>query len=72
LLKDVEESSKFEINDSLQSSGVGEKSPDHSERPKIVISVQDKDGTKQIRMFTVYNSFGRYTLCCQCMTIVIL
>ncbi|BAT93824.1 uncharacterized protein HKW66_Vig0197200 [Vigna angularis] len=53
LLKDVEESSKFEVNDSLQSpvDGVDEKSLQHSERPKIVISVQDKDGTKQIRMF---------------------
>ncbi|KAK7357730.1 hypothetical protein VNO80_17026 [Phaseolus coccineus] len=53
LLKDVEESSKLEVNDSLQSSGDGvdEKSPEHSERPKIVISVLDKDGTKQIRMF---------------------
>ncbi|ESW14966.1 hypothetical protein PHAVU_007G033000 [Phaseolus vulgaris] len=53
LLKDVEESSKFEVNESLQSSGdcVDEKSPEHSERPKIVISVLDKDGTKQIRMF---------------------
>ncbi|KAH1035731.1 hypothetical protein GLYMA_20G121600v4 [Glycine max] len=53
LLKDVEESSKLEINNSLQSSvvGVDEKSTEHSERAKIVISVQDKDGTKQIRMF---------------------
>ncbi|CAJ1977471.1 unnamed protein product [Sphenostylis stenocarpa] len=53
LLKDVEESSKFEINDALQSSvdGVDENSAENSERAKIVISVQDKDGTKQIRMF---------------------
>ncbi|TKY50899.1 Small ubiquitin-related modifier 2-B [Spatholobus suberectus] len=53
LLKDVEESSKIEISNSLQSSmdGVNEKSLEHSERAKIVISVQDKDGTKQIRMF---------------------
>ncbi|KAH1231076.1 NFATC2-interacting protein [Glycine max] len=53
LLKDVEESSKLEIDNSLQSSvvGVDEKSTEHSERAKIVVSVQDKDGTKQIRMF---------------------
>ncbi|KAL2324146.1 hypothetical protein Fmac_023204 [Flemingia macrophylla] len=53
MLKDVEESSKFEISNSLQSSenDVKEKSSEHSERGKIVISVQDKDGTKQIRMF---------------------
>ncbi|RDX82250.1 hypothetical protein CR513_36987 [Mucuna pruriens] len=69
LLQDVEESSKMESYNSLQSSvddGVDEKSLEHSERAKIVISVQDKDGTKQIRMFMVYNSFSRYTLCRQC------
>lgn len=53
LLKDVEESSKVEISDSLQYSVdvVKEKSSEHSERAKILISVQDKAGTKQIRMF---------------------
>jgi len=64
LLKDVEESSKLEIDNSLQSSvvGVDEKSTEHSERAKIVVSVQDKDGTKQIRMFMVYNSFRYFTM----------
>ncbi|KAK7390896.1 hypothetical protein VNO78_19082 [Psophocarpus tetragonolobus] len=53
LLKDVEDSSKLEINNSLESSvdAVVEKNSECSEREKIVISVQDKDGTKQIRMF---------------------
>ena len=42
LLKDVEESSKFEINDSLPVDGVGEKSPNHSERPKIATSFKTR------------------------------
>ncbi|KAJ1382934.1 Ubiquitin-like domain superfamily [Sesbania bispinosa] len=43
----------MEICNSLQSSkdGVSEKTSEPSERAKIVISVQDKDETKQIRMF---------------------
>ncbi|XP_027363634.1 uncharacterized protein LOC113871079 [Abrus precatorius] len=53
LLKTVEETSNSEIYNSLQSStdGVNEKTSEHSERAKILISLQDKDATKQIRMF---------------------
>lgn len=58
LLQTVEESAKLEICNSLQSStdDVSEKTSKPSERAKILISVQDKNETKQIRMFMVSNS----------------
>ncbi|XP_058769271.1 protein ESC2 [Vicia villosa] len=53
LLKTVEESVEMENSESLQTSldDVSEKTSKPSERAKILISVQDKDDTKQIRMF---------------------
>lgn len=59
LLKTIEESAENEISNSLQSSldVASEKASKPSERAKILISVQDKDETKQIRMFMVSNSF---------------
>lgn len=58
MLQTVEESAKREFNNSLQSSmdGVNEKTSKPSERAKILISVQDKDESKQIRMYMVCNS----------------
>ncbi|XP_057427723.1 uncharacterized protein LOC130721015 isoform X2 [Lotus japonicus] len=53
LLKSVEESANLESSNSCESStdSVSDKAQKPSERAKILISVQDKDGTKQIRMF---------------------
>ena len=56
VLRDLEESAKRGIGKSLQSSlsaVADEPSKPHTERAKIVISVQDKDGLKQIRIYTV-------------------
>lgn len=55
LLKTVEESVEMENFDSLETpmDNVSEKTSKPSERAKILISVQDKDETKQIRMFMV-------------------
>ncbi|KAK7269813.1 hypothetical protein RIF29_22565 [Crotalaria pallida] len=53
MLKTVEETAKIEISNSLQSSedGICEETSKPAERAKILISVQDKSETKQIRMF---------------------
>jgi len=55
MLKTVENSVEIENSNSLQPSmdDVSEKTSKPSERAKILISVQDKDETKQIRMFMV-------------------
>lgn len=64
-MKAVEESVKRNLNESLQASleaatdesskppNKDKPSKPHSERAKIVISVQDKDGVKQFRIYTV-------------------
>ncbi|KAK7274230.1 hypothetical protein RIF29_15311 [Crotalaria pallida] len=53
MLEIVEESARREFTYSLQSSkdGASEKTSKPPERPKILISVQDKKELKQIRMF---------------------
>ena len=72
LLKSVEESAKVEVLDTLESpvEAVSEKSQKPPERAKILISVQDKDGTKQIRMYMVYQLFCRYSLCINVLNIL--
>lgn len=60
LLQTVEESAKRELDDSLQTSldAVSEKtSKPPSDRAKIVISIQDKDGLKQFRVYMVYTIY---------------
>ncbi|OIW15109.1 hypothetical protein TanjilG_08596 [Lupinus angustifolius] len=53
MLQIVEESAKREFSNVLQSSidGASEKTSKPPERPKILISVQDKDELKQFRIF---------------------
>lgn len=57
VLRAVEESSKREVASMLQStieSVASQPSNPPSERAKIVISIQDKDGLKQFRIFMVH------------------
>ncbi|GMN38654.1 hypothetical protein TIFTF001_007888 [Ficus carica] len=54
ILRDIEESAKGEVGKSLQPSLdaiADQPSRPHNERAKIVISVQDKDGLKQFRIY---------------------
>ncbi|KAK7280415.1 hypothetical protein RJT34_25479 [Clitoria ternatea] len=53
LIESFEEAAKVEMYNSMQSSvdDVSEKTKEPSERAKIIISLQDKEGAKQIRMF---------------------
>jgi hypothetical protein len=65
VLRAVEESAKRKIGSSTQSSveavtDLPSKPP--CERVKIVISVQDKDGHKQFRMYMVYLRAGNLDL----------
>lgn len=56
MLRAVEESVKRELQSSMQSSlevVVDEPSKLNRERAKIVISIQDKDGPKQFRVYSV-------------------
>lgn len=57
VLRAVEESVKLQLGSSMQSSleAVADQPLKPTcERVKIVISIQDKDGTKQFRIYTVY------------------
>ena len=57
VLRAVEESVKLQFGSSMQSSleaVADQPSKPTCERVKIVISIQDKDGTKQFRIYTVY------------------
>lgn len=59
ILRDIEESAKGEVGKSLQPSLdaiADQPSRPHNERAKIVISVQDKDGLKQFRIYMVHSS----------------
>lgn len=61
VLRAVEESAKRELVSSMQSSleaVTDQPSKPPCERLKIVISVQDKDGLKQFRMYMVYLLLG--------------
>lgn len=61
MLETVENSVEIENSNSVDD--VSEKTSKPSERAKILISVQDKDETKQIRMYMVLVP-SSYTLCC--------
>ena len=57
VLRAVEESVKLQLGSSMQPSleaVADQPSKPTCERVKIVISIQDKDGTKQFRIYTVY------------------
>lgn len=57
VMRDVIESAKKELNSSEKSDGpeaqVEKPAKPNVDRPKILISVQDKDGHKQFRMYKV-------------------
>lgn len=57
VLRAMEESAKRELGNSIQSSletVADQPSKPFGERVKIVISIQDKNGLKQFRMYMVY------------------
>lgn len=61
VVRAVEESVRKDLDASLQSSS--EKAEGDNERAKLVIGIQDKDGLKHFRVYTVYIvSCSRYKL----------
>jgi hypothetical protein len=61
----VEEAARRELGSSMQSSleaVAGQPAKPSCERVKIVISIQDKDGLKQFRIYMVYLHAGNLDL----------
>ena len=64
-MRAVEEAARRELGSSMQSSleaVAGQPAKPPCERVKIVISIQDKDGLKQFRIYMVYLHAGNLDL----------
>ncbi len=64
-MRAVEEAARRELGSSMQSSleaVAGQPAKPSCERVKIVISIQDKDGLKQFRIYMVYLHAGNLDL----------